>query len=109
MDTALSAINAYKAAAKKVGTGAVSAAGGGDGVASASAMPQFKGLMKNEVEGVGQQLKSAEKLASAGITGQAPLIDVVTALSSAELSLETMIAVRDQVIAAYQEIMRMPV
>lgn len=107
MDTALSAINAYKAAAKKVGSGAASAASG-DGVAAPS-MPQFKGMVQSEVEGVGQQLKSAEKLASAGITGQAPLIDVVTALSSAELSLETMIAVRDQVIAAYQEIMRMPV
>jgi flagellar hook-basal body complex protein FliE len=30
-------------------------------------------------------------------------------MSSAEASLETVIAVRDQVIAAYQEIMRMPI
>ena len=39
----------------------------------------------------------------------AELIDVVTAISSAEASLETVMAVRDQVIAAYQEIMRMPI
>ena len=32
-----------------------------------------------------------------------------TAISSAESSLETVIAVRDQVIQAYQEILRMPV
>ena len=36
-------------------------------------------------------------------------IDVVTAISSAEASLETVMAVRDQVISAYQEIMRMPI
>ncbi len=72
-------------------------------------MPQFKGLMQDEIHGVGQQLKSAEQMAAAGLTGQAPLIDVTTALSSAELSLDTMMAIRDQVIAAYQEIMRMPV
>ena len=35
--------------------------------------------------------------------------DVVTAVSSAEASLETVMAVRDQVIQAYQEIMRMPI
>ena len=44
----------------------------------------------------------------AGI-GLAPGIDVVTAVSSAEASLETVMAVRDQVISAYQEIMRMPI
>ena len=34
---------------------------------------------------------------------------VVTAVASAQTSLETAMAVRDQVIAAYQEIMRMPI
>jgi flagellar hook-basal body complex protein FliE len=43
------------------------------------------------------------------IQGQANMIDVVTSVSSAEASLETVIAVRDQVIQAYQEIMRMPI
>jgi flagellar hook-basal body complex protein FliE len=43
------------------------------------------------------------------VQGQGSLIDVVTAVSSAEASLETVMAVRDQVISAYQEIMRMPI
>jgi len=43
------------------------------------------------------------------VAGKAELIDVVTAISSAEASLETVMAVRDQVISAYQEIMRMPI
>ena len=43
------------------------------------------------------------------VQGQGSLIDVVTAISSAEASLETAMAVRDQMIQAYQEIMRMPI
>jgi flagellar hook-basal body complex protein FliE len=43
------------------------------------------------------------------VQGKAELIDVATAISAAEASLETVMAVRDQVISAYQEIMRMPI
>ena len=41
--------------------------------------------------------------------GRAQLVDVVTAVSSAQASLETVMAVRDQVISAYKEIMAMPI
>ena len=34
---------------------------------------------------------------------------MVTAVANAELALQTVVAVRDQVVAAYQEIMRMPI
>ena len=40
---------------------------------------------------------------------KAELIDVVTSISSAQQSLETVMAVRDQVISAYKEIMAMPI
>jgi flagellar hook-basal body complex protein FliE len=46
---------------------------------------------------------------ASAVQGQGSLIDVVTAVSSAEASLEQVMAVRDQVISAYQEIMRMPI
>ncbi|WP_374625929.1 flagellar hook-basal body complex protein FliE, partial [Devosia sp.] len=36
-------------------------------------------------------------------------VDVVTALSQTELAMDTMVAVRDRVISAYEEIMRMPI
>ncbi|MGZ3306338.1 MAG: flagellar hook-basal body complex protein FliE, partial [Asticcacaulis sp.] len=41
--------------------------------------------------------------------GKAELIDAVTAVASAETSLQSVIAIRDQVISAYQEIMRMSI
>jgi flagellar hook-basal body complex protein FliE len=37
------------------------------------------------------------------------LVDVVTAVAEAETTLQTVVAVRDKVIAAYQDIMKMPI
>ena len=45
----------------------------------------------------------------AHVQGKADLVDVVTALSSAQASLQTVMAVRDQVIAAYQQVMQMQI
>jgi flagellar hook-basal body complex protein FliE len=53
--------------------------------------------------------KGAETQMANQIQGKGSLIDVATAISSAQASLETVMAVRDQVISAYQEIMRMTI
>ena len=42
-------------------------------------------------------------------TGQADVVNVVNAVNAAELTLDTVVAVRDKVIAAYQSIMQMPI
>jgi flagellar hook-basal body complex protein FliE len=43
------------------------------------------------------------------VGGKADLIEVVTAIAESEAALETLVAVRDKVIGAYEEIMRMPI
>ena len=43
------------------------------------------------------------------VAGRGDIVDVVTAIAAAETQLQTVIAVRDQVISAYQEILRMPI
>jgi flagellar hook-basal body complex protein FliE len=48
-------------------------------------------------------------MTAAAAAGEAELLDVVTAVSAAEISLETVVAVRDEVVRAYQEILRMPI
>jgi flagellar hook-basal body complex protein FliE len=53
--------------------------------------------------------RHAESQIAAHAQGKTELVNVVTAVASAQSSLETVIAVRDQVISAYQEIMRMPI
>jgi flagellar hook-basal body complex protein FliE len=66
-------------------------------------------LLKNAMNDAAQASHAAETQMAAHAQGRAELVDVVTAVASAEASLETVMAVRDQVIQAYQEIMRMPI
>lgn len=106
MITALSAAKAYGSAQSlaKVGGGA-GAAGGAEALGGSA----FADMLKGVIEQTASTAKTAETQMAAQVQGKAELIDVVTAVSAAEASLETVMAVRDQVIAAYQEIMRMPI
>ncbi|MEI9890061.1 MAG: flagellar hook-basal body complex protein FliE [Caulobacteraceae bacterium] len=65
--------------------------------------------MQNAINDAVSSSKHAETQIGNQIQGKAALIDVATAVSSAQSSLETVMAVRDQVISAYQEIMRMSI
>jgi flagellar hook-basal body complex protein FliE len=77
---------------------------------TAGAQPSgFADMLTNVMGDMTASSRAAETQMSAAVQGQGSLIDVVTAVSSAEASLETVMAVRDQVIQAYQEIMRMPI
>ena len=53
--------------------------------------------------------KKAEALTEQTVVGQAELMDVVNAVANAEVTLQTVVAVRDRVMSAYQEILRMPI
>lgn len=52
---------------------------------------------------------AAEKLSVQAVAGKADINEVVTAVSNAEVTLQTVVAVRDKVISAYQDILRMPI
>jgi flagellar hook-basal body complex protein FliE len=69
----------------------------------------FGSLLRNAVDGVAQSGKAAEMQALAVANGKADIVDVVTAVAESEAALETLVAVRDRVIAAYEDIMRMPI
>jgi len=66
-------------------------------------------MVQSALRGVVQQSSAAEGLSMKAISGEANIQDVVSAVSQAELSLQTTLAVRDKVVAAYQEIMRMAI
>ncbi|MEQ8829316.1 MAG: flagellar hook-basal body complex protein FliE [Alphaproteobacteria bacterium] len=51
----------------------------------------------------------AEEVTARAMAGQANVTEVVTALAEAEGTLNTIVTVRDRVISAYQEILRMPI
>jgi len=54
-------------------------------------------------------LKQGEETAKAAMTGGADPHALVQALAQTELAVETAVTVRDKVVEAYQEILRMPV
>lgn len=54
-------------------------------------------------------VKTGETTAIAGMQGKAPLQQVVQAVMQADQALRTVVAVRDKVVAAYQEISRMQI
>lgn len=95
------ALAAYAKAAERIG-GAEEAPAEATAANFAAVLDQ---TLSNAVE-AGQQ---GEALARQALTGQAGLQEVIEAVNAAELSLQTVVAVRDRVISAYQEIMRMPI
>ena len=56
-----------------------------------------------------ETIRSAEAASIMGLKGQASVQQVVEAVMSAEQTLQTALAVRDKVVAAYQEISRMQI
>jgi flagellar hook-basal body complex protein FliE len=105
MITALAAAKAY-AANQSSSVGSLS--GGLAGSEKAGGL-SFGDMLSSAMNDAVDASKTAETKVAQGVAGKAEMIDVVTAISSAEASLETVMAVRDQVISAYQEIMRMPI
>jgi flagellar hook-basal body complex protein FliE len=79
------------------------------GGAAAAAGPDFGQMISQVINQTVTDSKAAESQMSAQVQGKANLVDVVTAISSAQTSLDTMIAVRDQMIASYQQIMNMAI
>jgi flagellar hook-basal body complex protein FliE len=69
----------------------------------------FSDFLQDKVADSIQSMKAGEKTQAQAITGEADLADVVQAVTAAETTLQTVVAIRDRMIAAYQDIMRMPI
>jgi flagellar hook-basal body complex protein FliE len=90
------ALQAYRAALS----------GGAVPVAQAGGFGQ---ALNSALQGVVEQSQQAESQSRSAIAGQGNLLDVVSAISKAELLLQTTVAVRDRVVQAYQDIMHMAI
>lgn len=69
----------------------------------------FGGLLQRALGGAIETGHSAEAQAMQAVRGEGNLSQVVTALSRAELTLQTATVIRDRVVQAYQDIMKMPI
>lgn len=107
--SAIRALDASNAYAQALGKGA--AATGGSGLSARDALGGggFGDVLKATVSNVAEVAKRSETASVAGLNKTMDMTDVVSAVSNAEMVLDTVVAVRDKVIQAYQEIIRMPI
>jgi flagellar hook-basal body complex protein FliE len=76
--------------------------GGSDGVA-------FADLLKTSLQNAADAQHKSEKVSGEAIAGKADMTDVLQAVTNAELALNTVLAIRDKAVQAYEQIMRTPV
>lgn len=100
------AASAYAQAASRVADGGTGASAGSTGAASGTS---FADMIKDSIDGAIATTKASETASIGAVTGKADVVDLVTAINDAEMTLQTVVAVRDRVVQAYQEIMRMPI
>lgn len=70
---------------------------------------EFSDLIKDVIGNTTNAIRKSESIASKNIVGQASLNEVVTSVNEAEIALQTVVAIRDKVITAYQDILKMPI
>ena len=106
------AITSFNAAIAAYNNAARSLAGGGSsGVAESASADgsDFASLLKSGAKAAIESGKKSEELSKQAIAGKADVRDVVAAVNNAELTLQTVVAVRDKVINAYSDILKMPI
>ncbi|MEN3213644.1 flagellar hook-basal body complex protein FliE [Methylorubrum populi] len=106
MTTSAFAAGAYGAAQSLARPGAAKPVQGAQGL---TAPGGFTGFLQQSLDSVAQSGAQADRAALSAANGKANVVDVVTAVAESETALQTLVAVRDRVISAYEEIMRMPI
>ena len=109
---AMDAANAYANVMKTQGSG-----GGVDKIGSIAGIGAVRGegagsfseVLKAAISETSAAVGTSANTGIGALNGTADLVDVVTSVQNAEMVLETVVAVRDKVIAAYQDIIKMPI
>ena len=66
-------------------------------------------MLKDAIDGVAAAGHNRMCRRNAVAMGKANMIDVVTAVAESEMAVQALVSVRDKVIAAYEEILKMPI
>jgi len=68
----------------------------------------FADMVTDAVKSSMNTVRKSETVSANAMVGKASLTDVVTAVNGADIALKSVVAIRDKVINAYQDIMKMP-
>jgi flagellar hook-basal body complex protein FliE len=104
----LSPVGFYASVARLSETGAAPAAGAAKDAKSPDAR-SFASALADAARQAVATGQAAEAAAMQGLAGTMDAHQVVAAMTQAELTIQATIAIRDKMVQAYQEIMRMPV
>ncbi|MGG5812590.1 flagellar hook-basal body complex protein FliE [Falsiroseomonas sp. CW058] len=99
----MTAVGGIGTALRAYGATAAGAPGAGIGAAGEG----FEAALGRAMSGVADSARAADAATQAGLTGGAGTTEVVLAVARAELALQTAVALRDRVVSAYQDVMRM--
>jgi flagellar hook-basal body complex protein FliE len=105
MSTPAIAANAYASLARlsDPAAGLAKAMGGEQGG------PNFGSLLKDAMSAVTEAGRKSDTQTQSMAAGKANIVDVVTAVAETEVAVNALVSVRDKVVQAYEEIMRMPI
>ena len=103
MATPTVAANAYANLARILDTT------GGAGKGAETGGPSFSSVLKDAIGGVMDVGRKSDQQTVAMAAGKANVMDVVTAVAETDVAVSTLVSVRDKVIAAYEDIMKMSI
>jgi flagellar hook-basal body complex protein FliE len=69
----------------------------------------FSSVLKDVINAVADSAHKSDTQTQAVAAGKANMVDVVTAVTETETAVQTLVSVRDKVIAAYEDILKMPI
>jgi flagellar hook-basal body complex protein FliE len=109
MIDALSALGARLSPAGVDSVGRAAALPRSQPAAGAEEGPSFGQILEQVSREAVGSIRGAEAASISALQGGATTLDVVEAIKSAEMALQTATAVRDKVVQAYQEVSRMAI
>lgn len=94
---------------------ALNSVSGGDSKASslietgAEQGESFGSMVNDTINKIASDGQKADDKVVQQAVGKVDVVDVVTAVAETEVAIQTLVSVRDRVISAYQDILRMPI
>lgn len=82
---------------------------GGAEKPATSSGPSFGEVLQQSVKSAVDAQHKSEQVSAKALVGKADMTEVLQAVTDAEMALNTVLAVRDRVVQAYETVMRTPI
>ena len=117
MSSPIAAASAYANLARVIGAGGSGnpfanlggLPNGGAGAGNETGGPSFGAVLKDAIGSVLDAGRKSDAQTLAMASGKSNVMDVVTAVAETDVAVSTLVSVRDRVIQAYEDIMKMPI